>query len=101
MTQINLFMNSAPRDLIEFIFLTAVGFTAGSFGLIQQQNLDTLSLLSKITYKRKKNLQRLEEINYLNFTLKISPNEPAVKPTAVRNMNSIKSLGAEFINELI
>jgi len=27
-------MNSAPRDLIEFIFLTAVGFTAGPFGLI-------------------------------------------------------------------
>jgi len=27
-------MNSAPRDLIEFIFLTAVGFTAGTFGLI-------------------------------------------------------------------
>jgi len=27
-------MNSVPRDLIEFIFLTAVGFTAGSFGLI-------------------------------------------------------------------
>jgi len=27
-------MNSAPRDLIEFIFFAAVGFTAGSFGLI-------------------------------------------------------------------
>ena len=34
MTQINLFMNSAPRDLIEFVFFAAVGFTAGSFGLI-------------------------------------------------------------------
>ena len=34
MTQIGLFMNSAPRDLVEFIFFSAVGFTAGLFGLI-------------------------------------------------------------------
>jgi len=34
MTQIGLFMNSAPRDLIEFSFFSAVGFTAGLFGLI-------------------------------------------------------------------
>jgi len=34
MTQIGLFMNSAPRDLIEFMFFTAVGFTAGLLGLI-------------------------------------------------------------------
>ena len=34
MNQLTLFMNSAPRDLIEFIFFTAVGFTAGSIGLI-------------------------------------------------------------------
>jgi len=27
-------MNSAPRDLIEFVFFTAVGFTAGLLGLI-------------------------------------------------------------------
>jgi len=27
-------MNSAPRDLIEFAFFAAVGFTAGSLGLI-------------------------------------------------------------------
>jgi len=27
-------MNSAPRDLIEFVFFAAVGFTAGTFGLI-------------------------------------------------------------------
>jgi len=27
-------MNSAPRDLIEFVFFAAVGFTAGSLGLI-------------------------------------------------------------------
>jgi len=27
-------MNSAPRDLIEFLFFAAVGFTAGFFGLI-------------------------------------------------------------------
>jgi len=34
MTQIGLFMNFAPRDLIEFIFFAAVGFTAGLLGLI-------------------------------------------------------------------
>jgi len=27
-------MNSAPRDLIEFAFFAAVGFTAGLLGLI-------------------------------------------------------------------
>ena len=34
MTQINLFMNSMPRDLTEFVFFLVVGFTAGSIGLI-------------------------------------------------------------------
>ena len=34
MIKVNLFMNSAPRDLIEFAFLTGVGFTAGSLGII-------------------------------------------------------------------
>jgi len=34
MTQIGLFMNSAPRDLIEFMLFAAVGLTAGLFGLI-------------------------------------------------------------------
>jgi len=34
MTQIYLFLNSAPRDLVEFLFFATVGFTAGSFGII-------------------------------------------------------------------
>ena len=34
MTQISLLLNSAPRDLIELAFFAAVGFTAGSFGII-------------------------------------------------------------------
>jgi len=34
MTQINLIVNSLPRDLLEFTFFLAVGFTAGSIGLI-------------------------------------------------------------------
>ena len=34
MTKISFFINSAPRDLVEFIFLVAVGFTAGSLGII-------------------------------------------------------------------
>jgi hypothetical protein len=34
MTQLSLIMNSVPRDLTEFAFFLAVGFTAGSMGLI-------------------------------------------------------------------
>ena len=33
MTQLNLIVNSLPRDLLEFTFFL-VGFTAGSIGLI-------------------------------------------------------------------
>ena len=34
MTQLNLFVNSMPRELTEFVFFLIVGFTAGSVGLI-------------------------------------------------------------------
>ena len=34
MTQLNLIMNSLPRELTEFGFFVVVGFTAGSIGLI-------------------------------------------------------------------
>ena len=34
MTHISLIVNSLPRDLTEFAFFLAVGFTAGSMGLI-------------------------------------------------------------------
>ena len=34
MTQINLILNSMPRDLAEFTFFLIVGFTAGNIGLI-------------------------------------------------------------------
>ena len=34
MTQLCLMVNSIPRDLTEFAFFLAVGFTAGSMGLI-------------------------------------------------------------------
>ena len=34
MTQINLLVNSLPRDLLEFVLFIAVGFTAGSVGII-------------------------------------------------------------------
>ena len=34
MTQLNLIINAAPRDLIEFIFCLTIGYTAGSLGLI-------------------------------------------------------------------
>ena len=34
MTQINLLLNSLPRDLAEFSFFLIIGFTAGSLGLV-------------------------------------------------------------------
>ena len=34
MTQLNIIVNSLPRDLLEFVFFMAVGFTAGSIGII-------------------------------------------------------------------
>ena len=34
MTQLNLIVNSLPRDLSEFAFFVVVGFTAGSLGII-------------------------------------------------------------------
>ena len=34
MTRLNFIVNSLPRDLLEFVFFLAVGFTAGSVGII-------------------------------------------------------------------
>ena len=34
MTQLNLLVNSLPRDLSEFAFFLLVGYTAGSIGII-------------------------------------------------------------------
>ena len=34
MTQVNLFVNSLPRELAEFSFFLIVGFTAGTVGII-------------------------------------------------------------------
>jgi hypothetical protein len=34
MTQLNLLVNSMPRDLAEFVFFLIVGFTAGSLGMV-------------------------------------------------------------------
>ena len=34
MTQINLIVNSMPRDLAEYGFFLVAGFTAGTLGLI-------------------------------------------------------------------
>ena len=46
MTQLSLIVNSMPRDLTEFAFFLIVGFTAGSMGLIWQQetSINYLSL---------------------------------------------------------
>ena len=46
MTQLNLIVNSIPRDLSEFAFFLVVGFTAGSMGLIWKSKFK-LSLLIK------------------------------------------------------
>ncbi len=34
MTQLNLIVNSMPRELTEFVFFLIVGFTAGTLGLV-------------------------------------------------------------------
>ena len=34
MTQLNLLVNSMPRDLTEFLFFLIVGFTAGTLGIV-------------------------------------------------------------------
>ena len=34
MTHFNIIVNFLPRDLLEFIFFLAVGYTAGSVGII-------------------------------------------------------------------
>ena len=64
---------------------------------------DLLNLsISKPSHKKKRGLKKLgEKKNESIFYNYINPNDPAVKPTAAKNMNSIKSLGAEFINKLI
>ena len=46
MTQISLIVNSMPRDLTEFAFFLAVGFTAGSMGLIWLNQKFYLKLLN-------------------------------------------------------
>ena len=57
MTQLSLIVNSMPRDLTEFVFFLAVGFTAGSMGLIwaEQIFLNNIShnyeWLNKIFFK--------------------------------------------------
>ena len=38
MTQLNLFVNSMPRDLTEFLFFLIVGFTAGTLGIVWFNN---------------------------------------------------------------
>ena len=43
MTQLNLFVNSMPRDLTEFVFFLVVGFTAGTLGIIWLNNLHPIT----------------------------------------------------------
>ena len=45
MTQINLIVNSLPRDLLEFMFFVVVGYTAGSVGIIWILEASCLNLM--------------------------------------------------------
>ena len=45
MTQINLIVNSLPRDLLEFMFFLVVGYTAGSVGMIWVLEVSDINLL--------------------------------------------------------
>ena len=66
--------------------------------IFDQLNLST----SKPSNKRKKDLKKLvEKKNGSIFYNQIIPNDPAEKPTAAKKANSIRYLGAEFINKLI
>ena len=47
MTQLNLFVNSMPRDLAEFIFFLVVGFTAGTLGIVWFRKISLQNLLFK------------------------------------------------------
>ena len=58
MTQFNLIVNSLPRDLLEFIFFLAVGFTAGSVGIIQVNQLN-FYLFLKITQETKNLIKKI------------------------------------------
>ena len=69
MTQINLFINSFPRDLLEFSFFLVVGFTAGSIGLIW--NIKNISNLSSEKFS---NLNTFT----INLLWKLN-NQPSVK----------------------
>ena len=47
MTQLNLFVNSMPRDLAEFFFFLVVGFTAGTLGIVWFRKISLQNLLFK------------------------------------------------------
>ena len=54
MTHISLFVNSMPRDLTEFAFFLAVGFTAGSMGLIWSKKYKFLELSKNLMCQKER-----------------------------------------------
>ena len=62
MTQISLIVNSIPRDLTEFAFFLAVGFTAGSIGLIWQIKLTQIINNTYIVIFRITQITKLKEL---------------------------------------
>ena len=74
MTQINLIVNSMPRDLTEFVFFLIVGFTAGSMGFIQQINyLVNLTSKQKIFF-HKTQIESIVSTGNSNFDLPLNSN---------------------------
>ena len=49
MTQLNLFVNSMPRDLAEFFFFLVIGFTAGTLGIVWFRKISLQILLFKFS----------------------------------------------------
>ena len=62
MTQIYLIVNSMPRDLTEFAFFLAVGFTAGSMGLIWLINSSSNNKIHKLFLFHITQITKLKEL---------------------------------------
>ncbi len=68
MTQLFLIVNSFPRDLSEFAFFLAVGFTAGSMGLIWLIKIITQTTINSFYFQIL--LKLLDWKNWFNRKIK-------------------------------
>ena len=58
MTQINLFVNSMPRDLAEFLFFLIVGFTAGNLGIVLVKSLILFQIVKYFCLMKYRNFRK-------------------------------------------